>query len=86
MCTNLTNTRVFIELYVYYRIWIRNFAIIVEPIYALSKKGTEFIWGERQREAMDTLKNTLIHAPVLRLIDYQAKGRIILLVDSSLIG
>ena len=85
-CTDLTNARAFIGLCVYYRIWIRNFTIIAEPIYALSKKGTEFIWGERQQEAMDTLKNAFINTPVLRPIDYQAKGRIILSVDSSLIG
>ena len=64
-CTDLTNARAFIGLCVYYRIWIRNFAIIAEPIYVLSKKGAEFIWGERQQEAMDTLKNALINAPVL---------------------
>ena len=35
---------------------------------------------------MDDLKKALTHALALRLLDYQAEGKIILSVDSSLLG
>ena len=44
-----------------------------------------FYWGEDQQATMDDLKNTLTHAPALRPLDYQAEGKIILSVDSSLL-
>lgn len=35
---------------------------------------------------MDDLKDALTHAPALKPIDYKADGKIILSVDSSLLG
>ena len=35
---------------------------------------------------MDDLNQVLITAPALKPIDYEASGKIVLLVDSSLIG
>src|SRR5258706_16456811 len=35
---------------------------------------------------MDDVKQALIEAPALKLIDYEASGKIVLSVDSSLIG
>src|SRR5258705_13115595 len=35
---------------------------------------------------MDNLKNALTHAPVVKTIDYESKGKVILSVDSSLLG
>ena len=42
-CTDLTNVRAFIGLCVYYRIWIKNFAIIIKLIYAFNRMDIEFI-------------------------------------------
>ncbi len=38
-CMNITEARVFIEVCVYYWIWIKNFAIIAQSIYMLFQKG-----------------------------------------------
>ena len=85
-CQDITNARAFIGLCVYYRVWIKGFAEMAEPIYALNRKGVEFVWEEKQQAAMDSLKRALMNAPVLKPIDYKAKGKVVLSVDSSLIG
>ena len=41
-----TDARAFLGIYIYYRIWIMHFALIVEPIFKLFKKGTPFKWKE----------------------------------------
>ena len=77
----------FLGLCVYYRVWIKDFAMRADPLYELTRgKKQVFYWGEDQQATMDDLKNALTHAPTLRPLDYQAEGKIILSVDSSLLG
>jgi RNase H-like domain found in reverse transcriptase len=86
-CADLASTRAFLGVCVYYRIWICDFCILAEPIYRLSRKGVEFIWGKDQQLAMDSLKLALTSAPALVQIDYsEGAGLIVLAVDSSLKG
>ena len=40
--SDITTARVFIGVYVYFRIWIEYFVLIVIPIYTLFKKEVEF--------------------------------------------
>ena len=40
--SDITTARVFIGVYVYFRIWIEYFVLIAIPIYVLFKKGVEF--------------------------------------------
>ena len=71
----------------YYRIWIKDFAVRADPLYQLTRsKNHIFEWEQEQQEAMDDLKQALITAPAMKPIDYEASGKIVLLVDSSLIG
>jgi len=42
--SDITIARVFIGVYMYFRIWIEYFVLIVIPIYILFKKGVEFRW------------------------------------------
>jgi hypothetical protein len=44
---NLTEVKAFLGLVVYFRIWIKNFRLIAEPLYALSRKGVKFFWTRR---------------------------------------
>ena len=93
-CASVMEVKGFLSLYVYYRIWIRDFAVRADPLYQLTrgkdKRGTDnsrvFEWGPKQQEAMDDLQQALITAPALKPIDYEASGKIVLSVDSSLIG
>ena len=45
-----------------------------------------FEWRPKQQEAIDDLKQALIVAPALKPIDYEASGKIVPSVDSSLIS
>ena len=61
--------------------------MISEPIDRLFKREVDFVWGNNQQEAIDTLKLKLTQAPILRAIDYgEDAGDIILAVDASLKG
>ena len=83
-CQNTTEAKAFMRICVYYRIWVKDFVIIAEPIYRLLKKGAEWEWGPSQIAAMDTLKMRLTTAPALCKIQYGPEyGLIIVAVDSS---
>jgi len=85
-CIDLSDISAFLRLCVYYRIWIKDFSTIAEPLFRLSRKDVEFYWLEEQQIAMDELKKALTSAPALNPIDYESEGKIVLSVDSSLVG
>jgi len=86
-CQNVGEARAFIGVCVYYRIWIKGFAIIAAPIYILFRKNVEWKWGKEQDLAMDALKAALTQAPALVKIDYsEGAGEVILAADASLDG
>jgi len=49
---NASDVKGFIGLCVYYRIWIKCFALIAGPLYALTKKGVPWAWKDKHTEAM----------------------------------
>ena len=61
----LTELRAFVALASYYRRHIKNFAEIAKPLHNLTKKNQPFKWGIEQNEAFETLKDKLIHYPIL---------------------
>ena len=40
---------------------------LLKPIYNLTRKGRQFIWGEEQQEAFEEIKRRLVKAPVLHM-------------------
>ena len=54
---------------------------LLKPIYDLTRKGRQFIWGEEQQKAFDEIKRRLQRPPVLHLPDRQ--GRFQLYSDTS---
>ena len=46
-CRDVSKVRAFINICVYYRIWIINFVIIVSFIYHFLKNEELFIWTEK---------------------------------------
>ena len=84
-CLDIGEAQAFIGVCVYYQIWIKDFSIIVEPIYYLFKKGVPWNWGLEQDLAMSPLKTALTSALALVKIIYDG-GEIILAVDASLKG
>ena len=76
--------RAFLSCCVYYRIWVRNFAIVAKPLYKLLKKNIEFVWTQECEDAMEIHKEALTNAPALATLDYaDDAGEIILVVDAS---
>nr|XP_043625640.1 uncharacterized protein LOC122597071 [Erigeron canadensis] len=62
-----TEVRSFLGLAGYYRRFIQGFSKIAVPLTQLTQKSREFIWGEEQEQAFQTLKNMLCEAPILAL-------------------
>lgn len=74
-----------IEVYVYYQIWIINFAQVAAPIYQLLRKNTLFIYSKKQVRAIDLLKLALTTFLALVPLDYIKRANdIILAFDVSL--
>ena len=67
---NIIEAKVFIEVCMYYWIWIKNFIIITQLIYVLFKKSKAFIWEDSQIQMIKTLKLILTTASALKIIDY----------------
>ena len=54
---------------------------LLKPVYDLTRKGRQFIWGKEQQIACEEIKCRLIKPPVLHLPDN--KGRFHLYLDTS---
>ncbi|GJT30257.1 putative reverse transcriptase domain-containing protein [Tanacetum coccineum] len=61
--------RSFLGLAGYYRHFLANFSKIAKPLTSLTQKNQKYVWGVKQEEAFQTLKNNLCDAPVLSLPD-----------------
>ena len=70
LCMNITETRAFIEVCMYYQIWIKNFVIIAQLIYILFKKNKVFVWKNSQIQIIKILKLVLIIVSALKIINY----------------
>ncbi|GJW14612.1 putative reverse transcriptase domain-containing protein [Tanacetum coccineum] len=53
----------------YYRRFIENFSKIAKPLTLLTQKNKAYVWGDKQDEAFQILKEKLCNAPVLALPD-----------------
>lgn len=54
----------------WYRRFIKRFSTIVTPLTRLTKKHIKWRWSKEEEEAFQTLKKTLITAPVLACPDF----------------
>jgi RNase H-like domain found in reverse transcriptase len=63
--TTLTQVRSFLGVVGYHRPWIEGFAHIARPLTNLQKKNIPFIWDDKCKEALQTLKQRVTSDPVL---------------------
>ncbi|GJV52949.1 putative reverse transcriptase domain-containing protein [Tanacetum coccineum] len=59
----------FLGLAGYYRRFIKNFSKITKPLTPLTQKNKAYVWGDKQDEAFQILKEKLCNAHVLALPD-----------------
>ncbi|GJT95697.1 putative reverse transcriptase domain-containing protein [Tanacetum coccineum] len=64
-----TEIRSFLGLAGYYRRFIENFSKIAKPLTLLTQKNKAYVWGDKQDEAFQILKEKLCNAHVLALLD-----------------
>ncbi|GJX77356.1 putative reverse transcriptase domain-containing protein [Tanacetum coccineum] len=64
-----TEIRSFLGLAGYYRRFIENFSKIAKPLTLLTQKNKAYVWGDKQDEAFQILKEKLCNALVLALPD-----------------
>ncbi|KAL4123256.1 hypothetical protein QTP88_015463 [Uroleucon formosanum] len=64
---NQKQVRQFIGLASYFRRFIPNFSLIAKLLYNLLKKDVQFVFGNAEQCAFDTLKNQLSEAPLLSI-------------------
>ena len=84
-CQNIENACAFIELCVYYWLWIKNFAMIAASIYNLFKKNHIFSWEADEQEAMNHLKIVLSSQSIIQSLVYKNNmSDIVLTINSSL--
>jgi len=68
--TDVTKLKSFLGLCSYYRRYVRDFAIIAEPLHVLLRKNTKFVWNPACETAFLSLKQALCSAPVLIYPDF----------------
>ena len=67
----------------YYRRFVQGFSAIADPLRLLLKKGTEWMWGPRQQQAFETLRDALCKKPVLAHANFQSSKPFIIDADAS---
>ena len=66
--------------------FISNFARVASPLYALTKKGQEFLWTPLCKESFAHLKSLLITVPVLSYPQFGEGKEFIVKTDASTLG
>ena len=84
-CRDVLKIQTFINVCVYYRIWVINFVIIAFFIYHFLKNEKFFMWAEEQKDVINILTLILTTAPTLILLNYSLLiNEIILAVNFNL--
>ena len=73
--------RRFVQMVNFFSLFYLKFQKLLKPIYDLTRKGRQFIWGEEQQITFKEIKSRLIKPPVLQLPD--SKCRFHLYSDTS---
>jgi hypothetical protein len=81
-CQDAVDVREFIEICVFYRIFIVDFVFIAQLIYAFLKKNVSFVWKLAQQKAMNIFKIVFINSFAFIFIDY-AINVVILAMNAS---
>ncbi len=64
-----TQLRSFIGLLSWYNKFIPNFAMVIEPLRACIRQGSDFVWSEEAQQCFNAVKKLLVHSHALSLFD-----------------
>ena len=67
--TTIKGCRSFVGMVNFVSIFCPELQKLLKPIYDLTRKGRQFIWGKEQQKAFDEIKHRLQRPPVLHLPD-----------------
>lgn len=76
-------TKRFVAFANYYRRFVRNFLGLARPLNALTAKKKSLIWSDECQKSFETIKKSLLTAPVLAYPDFSQNCRFKVTVDSS---
>jgi len=62
--------RSFLGMAGYYRKYVKNFGLLAKPLTNLLKKGVIYVWNAKTEASFQTLKTSLMAAPVLALPNF----------------
>ena len=79
--TIIKDCRSFVGMVNFVSIFCLELQKLLKPIYNLTRKSTQFIWGEEQQVAFEEIKSRLQKPPVFHLPDQ--KGRFQLYSDTT---
>ena len=82
--TNTDQVRSFLGLLSYFRGFVPEFSRIADPLNKLLKKEQPFVWQPEQQQAMTTLKESLMKAPILSFPNFASPFYIF--TDASNVG
>lgn len=80
---NSGDTKRFVAFANYYRKFIKNFAMLAQPLNNLTRKNVPFHWSEECQKSFERLKHALIKPPVLQYPDFSDDNQFILRTDAS---
>src|SRR5258705_4649986 len=63
--TKVKEVQSFLGFVNFYRKFIRDFSDVAHPLYALTHKTQQWVWGSPEQKAFDALKKAVTSAPVL---------------------
>ncbi|XP_064475468.1 uncharacterized protein LOC135389338 [Ornithodoros turicata] len=69
---NVHEVRRFLGLTGYFRRFVPHYALKARALTELTKKVSEFVWGDQQQDAFEALRKELTNAPVLALYNRNA--------------
>jgi hypothetical protein len=83
--SSLGELRSFVGLCKHYRVLIKDFSSLCEPLNRLTRKDEEFVWGEEQEAAFQSLKRVVSSDPVIAEPDFYdlEKRPLIIVSDAS---
>ena len=83
---NVSEIRGFLGITRWYKIFIRDYALIASPLTNLLKKGLKFVWTPEHQANLDELKRIITSAPCLKLLDFTKEFEAVIDASGTALG